>query len=102
MDNLTGAGKEMKKLVRKVEKNAAYDSEEDENPYASSVSIKQINLIYRCLIIIYFLARGRGGRGAYTYCYRCTGTTSDSTGFKGKQPSGYPASGFPFWLPCAS
>ncbi|KAH8118694.1 hypothetical protein DFH11DRAFT_1503243 [Phellopilus nigrolimitatus] len=36
IDNLTGAGKDMKKLVRKIEKNAAYDSDEDKNPYASS------------------------------------------------------------------
>ncbi|KAI5120668.1 hypothetical protein M0805_006957 [Coniferiporia weirii] len=35
-DNLTGAGRAMKKLVRKIEKNAAYDSDENENPYASS------------------------------------------------------------------
>lgn len=34
---MTGAGKQMKKLVRKIEKNGAYDSDEDENPYASSV-----------------------------------------------------------------
>ncbi|KAL5487678.1 TFG1 [Sanghuangporus weigelae] len=35
-DNLTGTGKDIKKLVRKIEKNAAYESDEDKNPYASS------------------------------------------------------------------
>ncbi|EJD01511.1 uncharacterized protein FOMMEDRAFT_142112 [Fomitiporia mediterranea MF3/22] len=35
-DNLTGTGKDIKKLVRKIEKNAAYDSDEEKNPYASS------------------------------------------------------------------
>lgn len=37
-EHLTGAGKAMKKLVRKVEKNTAYDSDNEKNPYASSVS----------------------------------------------------------------
>ncbi len=37
-NQLTGAGRAMKKLVRKVEKNAAYDSDDERNPYASSVS----------------------------------------------------------------
>ncbi|KAL5527753.1 hypothetical protein ACEPAG_6554 [Sanghuangporus baumii] len=35
-DNLTGTGKDIKKLVRKIEKNTAYESDEDKNPYASS------------------------------------------------------------------
>ncbi|THH14680.1 hypothetical protein EW146_g5686 [Bondarzewia mesenterica] len=33
---LSGAGKAMKKLVNKLEKNTAYDSDEEKNPYASS------------------------------------------------------------------
>ena len=37
MKKLTGAGKEMKKLVRNLDKNNAYDSEEEENPYLSEV-----------------------------------------------------------------
>lgn len=37
-EHLSGAGKAMKKLVRKMEKNDAYDSDKEENPYASSVS----------------------------------------------------------------
>ncbi|KLO19969.1 hypothetical protein SCHPADRAFT_898526 [Schizopora paradoxa] len=35
-EHLSGAGKAMKKLVRKMEKNDAYDSDKEENPYASS------------------------------------------------------------------
>lgn len=34
---LTKDGKSLKKLMRKLEKNAAYDSDEERNPYASSV-----------------------------------------------------------------
>lgn len=35
---LTGAGKDMRKLMKKHEKNNAYDdSDDDKNPYASSV-----------------------------------------------------------------
>ena len=34
---LTGAGKAIKKLMSKHEKNEAYDSDEESNPYASSV-----------------------------------------------------------------
>ena len=33
---LTGAGKAIKKLVNKHEKNDAYESDEESNPYASS------------------------------------------------------------------
>ena len=36
---LSMAGKDMRKLVKKLEKNLAYDeSDDDKNPYASSVS----------------------------------------------------------------
>jgi transcription initiation factor TFIIF subunit alpha len=35
---LTKDGKAMKKLIRNLEKNNAYDSDEEKNPYASSVS----------------------------------------------------------------
>ena len=47
-DQLTGAGKAMKKLVRNLEKNNAYDSDDDENPYASSVSLARFQryLVY--------------------------------------------------------
>lgn len=38
-DELTKDGKSMKKLIRKMEKNAAYDSDDEGNPYASSVSV---------------------------------------------------------------
>jgi transcription initiation factor TFIIF subunit alpha len=34
---LTGAGKLIKKLMSKHEKNEAYESDEESNPYASSV-----------------------------------------------------------------
>jgi len=36
---LTRDGKSLKKLMRKLEKNVAYDSDEERNPYASSVSL---------------------------------------------------------------
>ncbi|KIJ57035.1 hypothetical protein M422DRAFT_23152 [Sphaerobolus stellatus SS14] len=36
LDSLTGAGKDLKKLVKRTEKNEAYDSDDDEkNPYVS-------------------------------------------------------------------
>ena len=35
-EHLTGAGKAMKKLMRKVD-GGAYESDDDKNPYASSV-----------------------------------------------------------------
>lgn len=34
-DQLTGTGKEIKKLVRKADKSGLYDSDDDDNPYAS-------------------------------------------------------------------
>ncbi|CEQ39045.1 SPOSA6832_00531 [Sporobolomyces salmonicolor] len=36
IDALTNTGKELKKLVKKSDKSGAYESDEDENPYASS------------------------------------------------------------------
>lgn len=42
-EHLTGAGKAMKKLVRKIDKNAGYDSDEEKNPYASSVRTRTIS-----------------------------------------------------------
>lgn len=35
---LSKDGKSLKKLMRKLEKNVAYESDEERNPYASSVS----------------------------------------------------------------
>lgn len=35
---LSKDGKSLKKLMRKLEKNVAYESDEEQNPYASSVS----------------------------------------------------------------
>ncbi|KAI8997250.1 hypothetical protein BDB01DRAFT_770429 [Pilobolus umbonatus] len=35
-NRLTSEGKQMRKLVRELEKNRAYESDEEENPYASS------------------------------------------------------------------
>jgi transcription initiation factor TFIIF subunit alpha len=34
-DELTGTGREIKKLVKKTDKSGAYESDDDENPYAS-------------------------------------------------------------------
>ena len=42
---MTGAGKAMRKLMKKHEKNNAYDDSDDEkNPYASSVSLRSFAL----------------------------------------------------------
>lgn len=38
MGKLTSEGKQMRKLVRDLEKNRAYESDEEGDPYASSVS----------------------------------------------------------------
>ena len=46
---LTGDGKEMKKLVRNLDKNNAYDSDEDKNPYLTSVSRSRTALTARSL-----------------------------------------------------
>jgi transcription initiation factor TFIIF subunit alpha len=37
-EELTKDGKAMKKLIRNLESNTAYDSDDERNPYASSVS----------------------------------------------------------------
>ena len=34
-EELTGTGREIKKLVKKTDKSGAYDSDDEENPYAS-------------------------------------------------------------------
>lgn len=39
MGKLSSEGKQMRKLVRDLEKNRAYESDEEGDPYASSVSI---------------------------------------------------------------
>jgi transcription initiation factor TFIIF subunit alpha len=39
---LTRDGKKMKKLIRNLEKNNAYESDEEQNPYASSVSLYEV------------------------------------------------------------
>jgi Rieske Fe-S protein len=59
---LTGAGKAIKKLMNKHEKNEAYESDEESNPYASSA----VCLHILCLpnILTDFIG-GRGGGGAY-------------------------------------
>lgn len=59
---LTGAGKAIKKLMSKHEKNEAYDSDEESNPYASSV-VRCGLLILRNILNDF--VGGRGGRGTY-------------------------------------
>jgi hypothetical protein len=54
---LTGAGKAIKKLMSKHEKNEAYDSDEESNPYASSV------VCFGLLVLRNFLTDFTGGRG---------------------------------------
>lgn len=43
-EELTKDGKAMKKLIRNLEKNTAYDSDDERNPYASSVRFCCINI----------------------------------------------------------
>lgn len=46
MDALTGAGKDLKKLVKRTEKNEAYESDdEDKNPYVSVSNISFLHLL---------------------------------------------------------
>ena len=54
-EELTKDGKAMKKLIRNLEKNAAYDSDDERNPYASSVSF--VVLIY-ILTVLMFVTGG--------------------------------------------
>ena len=42
---LSGAGKRMKKLVSKHEKNDAYDSDEEGDPYGSGVSHNYLSYV---------------------------------------------------------
>ena len=59
---LTKEGKDMRKLMKKLEKNTAYDDSDDEkNPYASSVRVCELTVI--ALLIISTGGR-RAGRGA--------------------------------------
>jgi hypothetical protein len=61
---LTGEGKTIKKLVNRLEKNGAYESDEESNPYASSAVCFRL-LVLRNLLIDY--TGGRGGGRTY-YC----------------------------------
>jgi len=56
---LTGAGKAIKKLMNKHEKNEAYESDEESNPYASSV-VRVGPLDLRNILIVFVGGRGRG------------------------------------------
>jgi hypothetical protein len=56
---LTGAGKAIKKLMNKHEKNAAYESDEESNPYASS-AVCFGRLVLRNLLTDYTGGRGGG------------------------------------------
>lgn len=48
IDHLTGAGKEVKKLVKKSDKSGNYDSDDEENPYASVRSGVPSVLMFLC------------------------------------------------------
>jgi hypothetical protein len=62
--SLTGAGKAIKKLMNKHEKNEAYESDEESNPYASSaVRVYFYSSVFRNNLTD--LVGGRRGRGAY-------------------------------------
>ena len=64
-EELTKDGKAMKKLIRNLEKNTAYDSDDERNPYASSVS----SIIPICNMLIFWTGGGRG-RGRTTCAYK--------------------------------
>ena len=59
---LTGAGKAIKKLMNKHEKNGAYESDEESNPYASS-AVRFGLVVLRNLLTDY--TGGRGGGRTY-------------------------------------
>ena len=62
---LSGAGKAIKKLMSKHEKNEAYESDDESNPYASSViRFHPLSSLYN--VLTGFI--GGGGRGGGTYC----------------------------------
>ena len=61
---LYGAGKAIKKLMSKHEKNDAYESDEESNPYASSVVRFHLLLSLYNTLTDFIGGRGRGG----TYC----------------------------------
>lgn len=57
---LTGAGKAIKKLMNKHEKNEAYESDEELNPYASSV-VRAFTVVFVQCTNQFIGGRGRGG-----------------------------------------
>lgn len=63
--SLTGAGKAIKKLMDKHEKNDAYESDQDENPYVSSAV--RLDSFTLCNSLTDFLGGGGRGRGASNY-----------------------------------
>lgn len=57
----------MRKLMKKHEKNNAYDDSDDEkNPYASSVSLRSPAVITKFMIELWCLVSGGGARGGTT------------------------------------
>lgn len=49
INELSNAGKDMRKLMKKLEKNNGYDESDDEkNPYASSVGFTVVYVTYWC------------------------------------------------------
>lgn len=60
MGKLTSEGKQMRKLVRDLEKNRAYESDDDIDPYASSVRFSFFCIYYnRFLSLSLFFFVGR-------------------------------------------
>lgn len=67
---LTGAGKDMRKLMKKLEKNGAYDDSDDEkNPYASSVGVLGM-LCPAKLVKSTMVYRKRNRKKRYLSCLR--------------------------------
>ena len=56
---LTKDGRAIKKLIRNLEKNNAYDSDEEKNPYASSVSDSCISIHF---YVVSYSLPPQGGR----------------------------------------
>lgn len=89
INHLTGAGRDLKKLVKKTEKNEAYESDDDEgNPYASV----NIHAFYPFFQFSDFLLGGRGGRTTsstcigWAGCYESTTTTTTIPIFQQHHP----------------
>lgn len=59
-DQLTGTGKEIKKLVRKSDKEGLYESDEDDNPYGSVSSQRDLELASSRLLLTLLRARRTG------------------------------------------